>query len=223
MPGRHLRQPRKSALQDSDTVIGQSESKDKERFFALYKVYSVNGEDPTKKKDIVPFENLTPYFPTQRIILEHKTEELSTRIIDIITPIGRGQRGLIVAAPRTGKTIILQKIANAITANNKDIDLIVLLIDERPEEVADMKRVVKGEIVSSTFDEPPDRHVQVAEMVIEKAKRKVEYGRHVVILLDSITRFARATIPSNPIGTNPHRRCGRHALHKPNGFFISAT
>lgn len=212
------------SLRTGDTVVGQiRQPKDKERFFALYKVYSVNGEDPAKKKDIVPFENLTPYFPTQRIILEHKTEELSTRIIDIVTPIGRGQRGLIVAAPRTGKTIILQKIANAITANNKDIDLIVLLIDERPEEVTDMKRVVKGEIVSSTFDEPPDRHVQVAEMVIEKAKRQVEYGLHVVILLDSITRLARAYNTIEPhSGRILTGGVDANALHKPKRFFGAA-
>ena len=166
---------------------------------------------------------MTPYFPTQRILLEHKSDDLSTRIIDLITPVGRGQRGLIVAAPRTGKTIILQKIANAITANNPDIQLIVLLIDERPEEVTDMKRVVKGEIVSSTFDEPPDRHVQVAEMVIEKAKRQVEHGRHVVILLDSITRLARAYNTIEPhSGRILTGGVDANALHKPKRFFGAA-
>ena len=209
---------------DEIALIGQiRQPREKERFFVLSKIFSINGDNPLRKKETIPFENLTPYFPTQRILLEHKPEDLSTRIIDIITPVGRGQRGLIVAAPRTGKTIILQKIANAITANNPDIQLIVLLIDERPEEVTDMKRIVKGEIVSSTFDEPPDRHVQVAEMVIEKAKRQVEHGRHVVILLDSITRLARAYNTIEPhSGRILTGGVDANALHKPKRFFGAA-
>ena len=217
-------QVKRFSLRTGDTVIGQlRQPREKERFFVLSKIFSINGDNPLRKKEIIPFENLTPYFPTQRILLEHKPEDLSTRIIDIITPVGRGQRGLIVAAPRTGKTVILQKIANAITANNPDIQLIVLLIDERPEEVTDMKRVVKGEIVSSTFDEPPDRHVQVAEMVIEKAKRQVEHGRHVVILLDSITRLARAYNTIEPhSGRILTGGVDANALHKPKRFFGAA-
>ena len=217
-------QVKRFSLRTGDTVIGQiRQPREKERFFVLSKIFSINGDNPLRKKETIPFENLTPYFPTQRILLEHKPEDLSTRIIDIITPVGRGQRGLIVAAPRTGKTIILQKIANAITANNPDIQLIVLLIDERPEEVTDMKRIVKGEIVSSTFDEPPDRHVQVAEMVIEKAKRQVEHGRHVVILLDSITRLARAYNTIEPhSGRILTGGVDANALHKPKRFFGAA-
>ena len=217
-------QVKRFALRTGDTVIGQiRQPREKERFFVLSKIFSINGDNPLRKKETIPFENLTPYFPTQRILLEHKSDDLSTRIIDLITPVGRGQRGLIVAAPRTGKTIILQKIANAITANNPDIQLIVLLIDERPEEVTDMKRVVKGEIVSSTFDEPPDRHVQVAEMVIEKAKRQVEHGRHVVILLDSITRLARAYNTIEPhSGRILTGGVDANALHKPKRFFGAA-
>ena len=219
-----LSQVKRFSLRTGDTVIGQiRQPREKERFFVLSKIFSINGDNPLRKKETIPFENLTPYFPTQRILLEHKPEDLSTRIIDLITPVGRGQRGLIVAAPRTGKTIILQKIANAITANNPDIQLIVLLIDERPEEVTDMKRVVKGEIVSSTFDEPPDRHVQVAEMVIEKAKRQVEHGRHVVILLDSITRLARAYNTIEPhSGRILTGGVDANALHKPKRFFGAA-
>ena len=217
-------QVKRFSLRTGDTVIGQiRQPREKERFFVLNKIFSINGDNPLRKKETIPFENLTPYFPTKRILLEHKPEDLSTRIIDLITPVGRGQRGLIVAAPRTGKTIILQKIANAITANNPDIQLIVLLIDERPEEVTDMKRVVKGEIVSSTFDEPPDRHVQVAEMVIEKAKRQVEHGRHVVILLDSITRLARAYNTIEPhSGRILTGGVDANALHKPKRFFGAA-
>jgi transcription termination factor Rho len=189
----------------------------------MLKVQSINGDPPERKKSMVPFENLVPFFPTQRLLLERAQDELSTRIIDLVTPVGRGQRGLIVAAPRTGKTVILQKIANSITANNDDIELIVLLIDERPEEVTDMKRMVKGEVVSSTFDEPPDRHVQVAEMVIEKAKRQVEHGRHVVILLDSITRLARAYNTIEPhSGRILSGGVDANALHKPKRFFGAA-
>ncbi len=217
-------QIRRFSLRTGDTVMGQiRQPREKERFFAMLKVESINGEPPEMKKEKVPFENLTPYFPTQRLIMEREPEEVSMRVVDLVTPIGRGQRGLVVAAPRTGKTVILQKIANSITANNDDIVLIVLLIDERPEEVTDMKRVVDGEVVSSTFDEPPDRHVQVAEMVIEKAKRQVEHGRHVVILLDSITRLARAYNTIEPhSGRILSGGVDANALHKPKRFFGAA-
>ena len=217
-------QIRRFELQTGDVVAGQVRPpKDKERFFALLKVESVNQQDPDKAKDKVMFDNLTPLFPTQRFVLETKPDELNSRVMDLFCPIGKGQRGLIVAAPRTGKTILLQKIANAITANNPEAVLIVLLIDERPEEVTDFKRTVKAEIISSTFDEPPERHAQVAEMVLEKAKRLVEHKKDVVILLDSITRLARAyntlapksgRIMSGGVDTN--------ALHKPKRFFGSA-
>ncbi|HQL88203.1 MAG TPA: transcription termination factor Rho [Lentisphaeria bacterium] len=217
-------QIRRFGLRTGDTVFGQiRQPKERERFFALLKVETINDEEPSRKKEIVPFENLTPYFPTQRLILERDKNELTTRIIDLVTPVGRGQRGLIVAAPRTGKTVVLQKIANSILINNDDITLIILLIDERPEEVTDMKRVVDAEIVSSTFDEPPDRHVQVAEMVIEKAKRLVEHGRHVVILLDSITRLARAYNTIEPhSGRILSGGVDANALHKPKRFFGAA-
>ena len=217
-------QIRRFGLRTGDTVFGQiRQPKERERFFALLKVETINDEAPNRKKEIVPFENLTPYFPTQRLILERDKNELTTRIIDLVTPVGRGQRGLIVAAPRTGKTVVLQKIANSVLVNNNDITLIILLIDERPEEVTDMKRVVDAEIVSSTFDEPPDRHVQVAEMVIEKAKRLVEHGRHVVILLDSITRLARAYNTIEPhSGRILSGGVDANALHKPKRFFGAA-
>jgi transcription termination factor Rho len=217
-------QIRRFGLRTGDTVFGQiRQPKERERFFALLKVETINDEAPGRKKEVVPFENLTPYFPTQRLILEREKNELTTRIIDLVTPVGRGQRGLIVAAPRTGKTVVLQKIANSILANNDDITLIILLIDERPEEVTDMQRVVAAEIVSSTFDEPPDRHVQVAEMVIEKAKRLVEHGRHVVILLDSITRLGRAYNTIEPhSGRILSGGVDANALHKPKRFFGAA-
>jgi len=217
-------QVRRFSLRTGDTVMGQiRQPREKERFFAMLKVESINGEPPELKKEKVPFENLTPFFPTQRFILEREPEEISMRVVDLITPVGRGQRGLIVAAPRTGKTIILQKIANSITENNDDIKLVVLLIDERPEEVTDMKRQVDGEVVSSTFDEPPDRHVQVAEMVVEMAKRQVEHGRHVVILLDSITRLARAYNTIEPhSGRILSGGVDANALHKPKRFFGAA-
>nr|WP_307260028.1 transcription termination factor Rho [Oligosphaera ethanolica] len=217
-------QIRRFSLRTGDTVVGLiRQPREKERFFAMLKVQTVNGDAPERKKAMMPFETLIPFFPTQRLMLERAQDELSTRIIDLVTPVGRGQRGLIVAAPRTGKTVILQKIANSITANNNDIELIVLLIDERPEEVTDMKRMVKGEVVSSTFDEPPDRHVQVAEMVIEKAKRQVEHGRHVVILLDSITRLARAYNTIEPhSGRILSGGVDANALHKPKRFFGAA-
>lgn len=217
-------QIRRFSLRTGDTVMGQiRQPREKERFFALLKVESLNGDPPESKRDCVPFENLTPLFPEQRLILETEPQELSMRAVDLVTPIGRGQRGLIVAAPRTGKTVLLQKIANSITTNNDDINLIVLLIDERPEEVTDMKRSVEGEVVHSTFDERPERHVQVAEMVIEKAKRQVEHGRHVVILLDSITRLARAYNTVEPhSGRILSGGVDANALHKPKRFFGAA-
>jgi len=217
-------QIRRFSLRTGDTVMGQIRPpREKERFFAMLKVESINDLPPEHKKSVMPFESQTPYFPTQRLIMERESSEISMRVVDLLTPIGRGQRGLIVAAPRTGKTVILQKIANSITTNNNDIVLIVLLIDERPEEVTDMKRSVIGEVVSSTFDEPPERHVQVAEMVIEKAKRLVEIGRHVVILLDSITRLARAYNTIQPhSGRILSGGVDANALHKPKRFFGAA-
>jgi len=217
-------QIRRFELQTGDVVAGQVRPpKDKERFFALLKVESVNQLDPDKAKDKVMFDNLTPMFPTGRFVLETKPEEINTRVMDLFCPIGKGQRGLIVAAPRTGKTILLQKIANAITTNNPEAVLIVLLIDERPEEVTDFKRTVKGEIISSTFDEPPERHAQVAEMVLEKAKRLVEHKKDVVILLDSITRLARAYNSLAPkSGKILSGGVDANALHKPKRFFGSA-
>ena len=186
-------QIRKFDLRTGDTISGQIRPpKEDERYFALIKVDAVNFEPPDRSKEKIFFDNLTPLYPQNRIRLETTAEALSTRVLDLMTPLGKGQRALIVAAPRTGKTMLLQAIANAITANHPEVVLIVLLIDERPEEVTDMQRSVHGEVISSTFDEPADRHVQVAEMVLEKAKRLVEHGKDVVILLDSITRLARA-------------------------------
>jgi transcription termination factor Rho len=186
-------QIRRFNLRTGDVVAGQIRPpKEGERYFALLKVETINFEEPEKAREKILFDNLTPLYPDEHLRLEFQPEEFTTRIIDLLTPIGKGQRGLIVAAPRTGKTMMLQNIAHGITANHPDVVLIVLLIDERPEEVTDMQRSVKGEVVSSTFDEPATRHVQVAEMVIEKAKRLVEHGKDVVILLDSITRLARA-------------------------------
>src|SRR5437016_1761279 len=186
-------QIRKFDLRTGDTVSGQVRPpKEGERYFALIKVEAINFEPPDVAKDKVLFDNLTPLYPSERIKLETAQDNLTARVLDMMTPPGKGQRGLIVAAPRTGKTMILQNIANSVATNHPEIALIVLLIDERPEEVTDMQRSVKGEVVSSTFDEPATRHVQVAEMVIEKAKRLVEHKRDVVILLDSITRLARA-------------------------------
>jgi len=185
-------QIRKFDLKTGDTVSGEIRPpKDKERYFALLKVHAINFEEPDKAKERTLFDNLTPLFPNERFILETTQDEISMRVMDLLTPIGKGQRGLIVAAPRTGKTVLLQKIANSITTNNPEVYLIVLLIDERPEEVTDMKRSVRGEVISSTFDEPAERHLQVAEIVLEKAKRLVKHQRDVVILLDSITRLAR--------------------------------
>jgi transcription termination factor Rho len=194
-----------------------------ERYFALLKVEQVNHEDPEISREKILFDNLTPLYPEEGIRLETVSDNYSARIMDLLTPIGKGQRGLIVAPPRTGKTMLLQNIANSVTENNSDIHMIVLLIDERPEEVTDMQRSVRAEVISSTFDEPQQRHVQVAEMVIEKAKRLVEHKRDVLILLDSITRLARAynaTIP--PSGKILSGGLDSNALHKPKRFFGAA-
>ncbi len=217
-------QIRRFALRTGDLVDGEIRSpKDKERFFALLRVEKVNEGDPEKSRGKVPFENLTPLFPQKRFLLEREPDEISMRVMDIFTPIGMGQRGLIVAPPRTGKTVLLQKIANSISANHPEVYLIVLLIDERPEEVTDMERSTKAEVLSSTFDEPPERHVQVAEMVIEMAKRLVECGRDVVILLDSITRLARAYNTLAPhSGKILSGGVDSNALHKPKRFFGAA-
>lgn len=217
-------QIRRFGLRKGDFVAGQIRSpKDKERFFALLQVDSINDDKPEKAKQIIPFENLTPLFPEERLCLETRPDEISMRVVDILTPIGKGQRGLIVAPPRTGKTVLLQKIANGISANNPKAKLIVLLIDERPEEVTDMQRHTKAEVLSSTFDEPPERHVQVAEIVIEMAKRMVECGKDVVILLDSITRLARAYNTLQPhSGKILSGGVDANALHKPKRFFGAA-
>lgn len=219
-------QIRRFGLKTGDTVEGQirpPREKEGERYFALLKVNSVNHDSLEILKTKTHFDNLTPIYPNEKIKLESKKGEITTRIIDLFSPIGKGQRGLIVAPPRTGKTILLQNIANSITDNHKEVVLIVLLIDERPEEVTDMQRSVKGEVISSTFDEPAQRHVQVAEMVIEKAKRLVEHKRDVVILLDSITRLARAynaVVP--PSGKILSGGVDSNALHKPKRFFGAA-
>src|SRR6201993_1992900 len=217
-------QIRRFNLRTGDIVSGQIRPpKEGERYFALLKVKSINYEEPEKARDKILFDNLTPLYPEERIKLEYDHEDYTTRIIDLIAPIGKGQRGLIVAAPFTGKTMMLQAIAKAIARNHPEIVLIVLLVDERPEEVTDMLRSVQGEVVSSTFDEPATRHVQVAEMVIEKARRLVEHGRDVVILLDSITRLARAyntVVP--PSGKILSGGVDSNALHKPKKFFGAA-
>ena len=217
-------QIRRFSVKTGDFITGQIRPpREKERFFAMLKVESINHEAPERKRTIIPFSDLTPYFPTRRLLLENAPDEISTRVVDLITPIGMGQRGLIVAPPRTGKTVLMQKMANAISKNNPEVELIILLIDERPEEVTDMQRSVKAEVVSSTFDEPPERHVQVAEMVIEKAKRMVEYGKDVVILLDSITRLARAYNTLQPhSGKILTGGVDANALHKPKRFFGAA-
>ncbi len=211
-------------LKTGHLVSGQIRPpKDKERFFALLRVEAINKINPDESKGLVHFDNLTPLYPEEIIKLETTPDEATTRVIDLLSPIGKGQRGLIVAQPKTGKTIMLQKIANAISNNYSDINLIILLIDERPEEVTDMARNVKAEVVASTFDEPADRHVQVAEMVIEKAKRCVESGEDVVILLDSITRLARAYNTVMPhSGKILSGGVDSNALHKPKRFFGAA-
>jgi transcription termination factor Rho len=217
-------QIRRFNLRTGDTVSGQIRPpKEAERYFALLKVEALNFEDPDAVRDKSLFDNLTPLYPQERLVLEYDPKNYSTRVLDLLTPIGKGQRGLIVAPPRTGKTMMLQSVANAITRNQKEVVLIVLLIDERPEEVTDMERNVEGEVISSTFDEPPTRHVQVAEMVIEKAKRLVEHKRDVVILLDSITRLARAyntVVPHS--GKILSGGVDSNALHKPKRFFGAA-
>ncbi len=217
-------QIRRFNLRTGDTVSGQIRPpKDTERYFALLKVEQVNHEDPEISREKILFDNLTPLYPNKRVNLETGADNLSSRIMDLMTPLGKGQRGLIVAPPRTGKTMLLQNIANSVSANHKDIHKIVLLIDERPEEVTDMQRTVDAEVISSTFDEPQQRHVQVAEMVIEKAKRLVEHKRDVLILLDSITRLARAynaTVP--PSGKILSGGLDSNALHKPKRFFGAA-
>jgi transcription termination factor Rho len=217
-------QIRRFGLRTGDTVEGQIRPpKDSERYFALLKVERLNSESPDAVREKIAFDNLTPLYPNKRLRLEHDGRNYSTRIIDMLCPIGKGQRCLIVSPPRAGKTVLLQDIAHAITANHKEVVLIVLLIDERPEEVTDMQRTVKGEVVSSTFDEPPARHVQVAEMVIEKAKRLAEMKKDVVILLDSITRLARAyntVVP--PSGKILSGGVDSNALHKPKRFFGAA-
>ncbi len=220
-------QIRRFNLRTGDSVSGLVRPpKDSERYFALLKVEKINDEDLDKLKDKVLFENLTPLHPDQRMRLElgnGSTEDLTARIIDLVAPIGKGQRGLIVSAPKTGKTVMLQQIAHSITANNPDVELIVLLIDERPEEVTEMQRSVRGEVVSSTFDEPASRHIQVAEMVIEKAKRLVEHKRDVVILLDSITRLARAYNTVAPAsGKVLTGGVDSNALQRPKRFFGAA-
>jgi len=217
-------QIRRFDMRTGDTISGQIRPpKEGERYFALLKVEAINFENPELAKDKILFDNLTPLYPNERMRLERGDGDLSTRIMDLLTPIGKGQRGLIVAQPRTGKTMLLQSIANSATANHPEIILIVLLIDERPEEVTDMLRSVKGEVVSSTFDEPAQRHVQVAEMVIEKAKRLVEHKRDVVILLDSITRLARAYNTIQPAsGKVLSGGIDSNALQRPKRFFGAA-
>lgn len=211
-------------LRTGDTILGQVRPpKEGERYLALLKVEKVNGEEPEKAKHRIAFDNLKPRFPEERLRLENKSGDISMRVMDLITPVGKGQRGLITSPPKAGKTILLQKIANSIAENHPEVHLIVLLIDERPEEVTDMEEHVKAEVISSTFDEPADRHTQVAEMVLEKAKRLVEHGRDVVILLDSITRLARAynvVVPHS--GKILSGGVDANALHKPKRFFGAA-
>lgn len=217
-------QIKKFNMRKGDTVSGQIRPpKEGEKYFALLKVEAVNFENPESAKDKIFFDNLTPLYPNERYVLETDQKELSTRVMDLLTPIGKGQRGMIVAPPYSGKTILMQKVANSIAINSPDTIIIVLLIDERPEEVTDMERSVKGEVISSTFDEPAERHVQVAEMVLEKAKRLIEHKKDVVILLDSITRLARAyntVVPHS--GKILSGGVDSNALHKPKRFFGAA-
>ena len=218
-------QIRRFGLRTGDSVEGAIRvPKDKERFFALHFLEKINNDAPEQKKKTIPFENLTPLFPDERLVMETSNpKEISMRVIDLVTPIGKGQRGLIVAPPRTGKTVLMQKMANSITENNPEAKLIVLLIDERPEEVTDMRRNTKAEVLASTFDEPPERHTQVAEIVIEMSKRLVEQGQDVVILLDSITRLARAYNTTSPhSGKILSGGVDSNALHKPKRFFGAA-
>ncbi|HOD28696.1 MAG TPA: transcription termination factor Rho [Syntrophales bacterium] len=217
-------QIRRFSLRTGDTISGEVRPpKEGEKYFALLKVDTVNFESPETARDKILFDNLTPLYPQEKLNLESNPENYSTRVMDLFTPIGKGQRGLIVSPPRAGKTVLLQDIAHSISANHKEVTLMVLLIDERPEEVTDMQRSVQGEVISSTFDEPASRHVQVAEMVIEKAKRLVEHKKDVVILLDSITRLARAyntVVP--PSGKVLSGGVDSNALHKPKRFFGAA-
>ncbi len=217
-------QIRRFDLKKGDTIYGTLRSpKEKEKYFALLKVDMINGKTPEKSKERILFNNLTPLFPTDRLVMETTKDNLSMRVLDLSSPIGKGQRGLIVAPPKSGKTILMQSIANSVAENHPEAVLIVLLIDERPEEVTDMQRMVKGEVLSSTFDEPPERHVQVAEMVIEKARSLVENGQDVVILLDSITRLARAYNTVQPhSGKILTGGVDAQSLHKPKRFFGAA-
>lgn len=217
-------QIRRFDLKKGDTVYGTLRPpKEKEKYFALHRVEKINNKPPELAHERVLFENLTPLYPSSRLVMETNKENLNTRVLDLTAPIGKGQRALIVAPPRSGKTVVLQNIANAIATNHAETVLIVLLIDERPEEVTDMIRSVKGEVVSSTFDEPPERHVQIAEMAIEKARRLVEYGHDVVILLDSLTRLARAYNTVQPhSGKILTGGIDANALHKPKRFFGAA-
>ncbi|SCA63314.1 Transcription termination factor Rho [Chlamydiales bacterium SCGC AG-110-M15] len=217
-------QIRRFDLKKGDTITGTIRSpKEKEKYFALLKVDSINNKPPEAAKERVSFESLTPLYAEERLVLETDKDNMTTRVLDLTAPIGKGQRGMIVAPPRSGKTIILQKIANSIAENNPEVNLMVMLIDERPEEVTDMQRIVKGEVIASTFDEPPERHVQVADMVIEKARRLVEYGHDVVILLDNLTRLARAYNTVEPhSGKILSGGVDANALHKPKRFFGAA-
>ncbi|VGO14148.1 Transcription termination factor Rho [Pontiella desulfatans] len=217
-------QIRRFGIRTGDYVEGSIRApKEKERFFAQYKIERINKQEPEMARKRVPFENLTPLFPDERLVMETDPKEISMRVMDIVTPIGKGQRGLIVAPPRTGKTVLMQKMANSISVNNPESKLIILLIDERPEEVTDMRRNTKAEVLASTFDEPPERHTQVAEIVIEMAKRLVEQGQDVIILLDSITRLARAYNTTSPhSGKILSGGVDSNALHKPKRFFGAA-
>lgn len=217
-------QIRRFELRKGDTLVGTIRTpREKEKYFALHKIESVNKVDPIKSKERILFENLTPLYPQERLVMETSKESISTRVLDLAAPIGKGQRAMIVAPPRSGKTILLQEIANAISRNNPEVNLMVLMVGERPEEVTDMCRTINGEVVASTFDEPPERHVQVAEMVIEKARRQVECGRDVVILLDSMTRLARAYNTVQPhSGKILSGGVDANALHKPKRFFGAA-